>query len=122
MQNIAGSVAVNDFVRRQTKDSGKTYAENLTFEDIASYAEEQLASGNYKAGYRDGVILVQVAEELIHHFICPFVRVTEKTNLKATVVRRRPEEEPYIQLRALNGSSLKTSSVDLILYLSLIHI
>ena len=116
MKNISGSVAVNDFVRRQTKDSGKTYAENLTFEDIASYAEEQLASGNYKAGYRDGVILVQVAEELIHHFICPFVRVTEKTNLKATVVRRRPEEEPYIQLRALTGTTLKTGSVNLILY------
>ena len=62
MKNISGSVAVNDFVRRQTKDSGKTYAENLTFEDIASYAEEQLTSGNYKAGYRDGVILVQVDE------------------------------------------------------------
>ena len=116
MKNIAGSVAVNDFVRRQTKDSGKTYAENLTFEDIASYAEEQLASGNYKTGYRDGVVLVQVAEELIHHFICPFVRVTEKTNLKATVVRRRPEEEPYIQLRALTGTTVKTGSVELILY------
>ena len=116
MKNISGSVAVNDFVRRQTKVSGKTYAENLTFEDIASYSKEQLASGNYKAGYRDGVILVQVAEELIHHFICPFVRVTEKTNLKATVVRRRPEEEPYIQLRALTGTTLKTGSVDLILY------
>ena len=116
MKNISGSVAVNDFVRRQTKDSGKTYAENLTFEDIASYAEEQLASGNYKAGYRDGVILVQVAKELIHHFICPFVRVTEETNLKATVVRRRPEEKPYIQIRALNGTLLKTGSVDLILY------
>ena len=103
-------------MRRQTKDSGNSYAEYLTFEDIASYAEEQLASGNYKAGYRDGVILVQVDEELIHHFICPFVLVTEKTNLKATVVRRRPEEEPYIQLRALTGTALKTGSVDLILY------
>ena len=116
MKNISGSVAVNDFVRRQTKDSGKTYTANLTFEDIASYAEEQLASGNYKAGYRDGVILVQVAKELIHHFICPFVRVTEATKLNATVVRRRPEEKPYIQIRALNGTLLKTGSVDLILY------
>ena len=116
MKNISESVAVNDFVRRQTKDSGKTYSENLTFEDITSYAEEQLASGNYKAGYRDGVILVQVDEELVHHFICPFVKVTEKTKLKATVVRRRPEEEPYIQLRALTGTILKTGSVDLILY------
>jgi hypothetical protein len=32
------------------------------------------------------------------------------------MVRRRPQEEPYIQMRALNGTPLKTESVDLILY------
>ena len=36
MKNIAGSVAVNDFVRRQTKDSGKTYAIGLTYKEIAN--------------------------------------------------------------------------------------
>ena len=116
MKNISGSVAVNDFVRRQTKGSGKSYANNLSFEEIVKHAQDQLTNGNYKMGYREGVVLVQVTKELIHHFICPFVRVTEKTNLKATVVRRRPEEEPYIQLRALTGTTLKTGSVDLILY------
>ena len=116
MKIISGSVAVNDFVRRQTKGSGKSYANNLSFEEIAKHAQDQLTNGNYKMGYREGVVLVQVTKELIHHFICPFVRVTEKTNLKATVVRRRPEEEPYIQLRALTGTTLKTGSVNLILY------
>ena len=116
MKNISGRVAVNDFVRRQTKDSGKTYAKGLTHKEIANHAQDQLTNGNYKMGYRDGVVLVQVAEKLIHHFICPFVRVTEETNLKATVVRRRPEEEPFIQMRALNGVPMKTGSADLILY------
>ena len=116
MKIISGSVAVNDFVRRQTKGSGKSYANNLSFEEIAKHAQDQLTNGNYKMGYRDGVALIQVIKELIHHFICPFVRVTEKTKLNATMVRRRPEEEPYIQIRALNGTPLKTSSVDLILY------
>jgi len=116
MKNISGSVAVNDFVRRQTKGSGKSYANNLSFEEIAKHAQDQLTNGNYKMGYRDGVVLIQVIKELIHHFICPFVRVTEKTKLNATMVRRRSEEEPYIQIRALNGTPLKTSSVDLILY------
>ena len=116
MKNISGSVAVNDFVRRQTKGSGKSYANNLSFEEIAKHAQDQLTNGNYKMGYRDGVALIQVIKELIHHFICPFVRVIEKTKLNATMVRRRPEEEPYIQIRALNGTPLKTSSVDLILY------
>ena len=116
MKNISGSVAVNDFVRRQIKGCGKSYANNLSFEEIAKHAQDQLTNGNYKMGYRDGVALIQVIKELIHHFICPFVRVTEKTKLNAVVIRRRPEEEPYIQIRALNGTPLKTSSVDLILY------
>ncbi len=116
MKNISGRVGVNDFVRRQTKGSGKTYTKKLTFEEIAEHAQHQLAKGKYKMGYRDGVVLVQASKEIIHHFICPFVRVTEKTKLNAAVIRRRPEEEPYIKIRALNGYPLKTSSVDLILY------
>ena len=109
-------VSINNFVLRQEKGSGKTYTENLTFNNITSHAQEQLANGHYTGGYRDGVILVQVSKELIHHFICPFVKITEETKLKAIVVRRRPEEKPYIQIRALNGTLLKTGAVDLILY------
>ena len=116
MKNILGSVSVNEFVRRQVKGSGKTYAEGLTFKEIASHAQEQHSNGHYTEGYRDGVILVQVDKKLINHFICPFVKIDETTALKAEMVRRRPEEEPYIQLRALSGTPLKTGSVDLILY------
>ena len=116
MKYISGSVSVNEFVKRQIKGSGKTYAEGLSFEKIAQHAQEQLTNGNYKPGYREGVILVHVAKKLISHFTCPFVRITEETKLKATVVKRRPQEEPYIQMIALNGTPLKTGSVDLILY------
>ena len=116
MKKVLGSVSVNEFVKRQVKGSGKTYAEDLTFEGITSHAQEQLTKGCYTAGYRDGVLLVNVDNDLIHHFICPFVKIAEKTNLKAKLVRRRPEEQPYIQLRALDGIPLKTGAVDLILY------
>ena len=116
MKNSSGSVSVNEFTHRQVKENGKTYADGLTFEEIASHGEEQLKQGHYKEGYRDGVILVQVAPKLIHHFICPFVKITNETKLSATMVQRRPEETPYIQIRALNGTPLKTGSVDLILY------
>ena len=116
MKNISGSVAVNEFVKRQIKGSGKTYAEGLTFEEIVSHAQEQLSNGHYTEGYRDGVILVQLDKKLVHHFICPLVKITDDTKLKATVLRRRTQEEPYIQMRALKGSTLKTGSVDLILY------
>ena len=116
MKKKLGRVSVNDFVRRQVKESGKTYATGLTFEEISSHAEEQLIKGHYTEGYRDGVILVQTAPKLIHHFICPFTKITEITRLEAKIVRRRPEEKPYIQIRALNGTHLNTGSVDLILY------
>ena len=108
-------VKVNSFVRRQVKSSGKTYS-TLSFEEIASYAEAQLEKGNFKAGYRDRVILVNVEEKLVKHFICPFTRLTDDSQLTATMIRRRPEEEPYIQIRALNGIALTTGSVDLVLY------
>ena len=113
---IIQSVSVNDFVRRQSKDSGKSYVIDLSFKEIAQHAQCLLESGNFKPGYRDGVVIVQVDKILTHHFICPFVKITNETKLNATLVRRRPEETPYIQIRALNGTPLKTGSVDLILY------
>ena len=58
------TVSVNDFVYRQTKDSMKSYTENLSFDEIAIHAQRQLACGNFKKGYRDGVIIVQVEDKL----------------------------------------------------------
>ena len=110
------SVGVNRFVERQTKDSGKTYAKTLSFNEIADHASKQLAKGNYKNGYRDGVVLVNVDTKFIEDFVCPIVKIDENTNLIAEQVKRRDEEEPYIRIRALNGEPLKTSNVDLILY------
>jgi len=112
---LNNSVKVNSFVRRQVKSSGKTYS-TLSFEEIAIYAESQLKDENYKSGYRDGVILVNVEEKLVKHFICPFTHLSDDTQLVATMTRRRPEEEPYIQIRALNGNPLKAERVDIILY------
>ena len=106
---------MNSFVRRQVKSSGKTYS-TLSFEEIASYAEDRVKRGHYKSGYREGVILINVEGNLIAQFICPFTRLTDDTKLVATMTRRRPEEEPYIQIRALNGSPLKAESVEIILY------
>ena len=108
-------VKVNSFVRRQVKSSGKTYS-TLSFEEIASYAEKQLKKGNYKSGYRDGVILVAVENKFIKKFVCPFTHLSDDTQLVATIARRCPDEEIYIQIRALNGNPLKAGSVDLILY------
>ncbi len=109
-------VAVSNFVKRQIKGSGKTYAVGLTFDEIANHAEYQLNNGKFEKGYRDGVILVKVDNTLIHHFICPFVKITENTELKARITKRNNNETPYIQIRAVNCTPLNTGSAQLILY------
>ena len=50
-------VAVNEFVRRQTKESGKSFSSQLSFKDIALHAELQMSAGYFKEGYRQGVRL-----------------------------------------------------------------
>ena len=109
-------VAVNNFVRRQKYNSGKTYAKTLSFEEIAAHADKQFHSDNYRKGYRDGVVIVEVSKLLINDFVCPYVILDENTSLISKLVRRQPNEEPYIQVRALNGVMAKTGKVDLILY------
>lgn len=110
------TVAVNEFVRRQVKGSGKTYAQNCTFEEIADHALLRMEGGHFRKGYRKGVRIVEAANDFARHFICPFVKIDESTQLKVEWIRRRPEEEHYIQTRALNGEQAKTGKVEFILY------
>jgi hypothetical protein len=110
------SVGVNNFVRRQVEGSGKTYSPHLSFEEIAKYAEKQLAKDQFYVGYRDGVIIIKVDKKLNKNFVCPFVKIKKNTILESSLVQRQPREEKYIQTVALNGVPLKTGNVELILY------
>ena len=100
------TVGVNSFVRRQVKGSGKSYAVDLSFETMAHHAEERLnAPGNHIVpGYRDGVCLVRAEKKYCSHFFSPLIKIDENTELDARVVKRRNNEFPYVQLRALGGS------------------
>ena len=109
-------VSVNEFVKRQVRNSGKTYARTLSFEQVADHAGIQMKNKMYKPGYRDGVRVVMVDESLVGDFVCPFVELGEETKILSRLVRRRPEEEFYIQARALNGKPVKTGKVELIVY------
>ena len=112
------SVAVNNFVLRQIEGSGKTFCKNLTFQQIAEYAENQLNTNpsSIQPGYRDGVLLIQCEPKMNIHFESPMVKIDENTKLEAIVTNRRNEENPYIQIRALNGNPLKSGNVEIILY------
>ena len=112
------NVKASSFVKRQIKGSGKTYTDTMSFDQIASIAEENLNNNNYKEGYRDGVIIITLDKEISSEFICPLVKINENTDLMAKMVKRRKDEDYYIQIRALNGKELVTSTVDLILYRS----
>ena len=109
-------VAVNEFVRRQTKESGKSFSSQLSFEDIALHAELQMTAGHFKEGYRDGVRLVAAAADITKQFTCPFVKIDVTTELSAKYVQRRPNENFYIQVRAKAGTLLNAGKVELILY------
>lgn len=110
------NVAVNDFVRRQVKGSGKTYSPDLSFEDVTEHAETQMAAGEFKEGYREGVRIVSGSKEIAEKFICPFTKIDEQTELVSKVVKRRPDEEMYIQVRAVNAEPISTGKVEFILY------
>ncbi|MBL7047796.1 MAG: DUF3228 family protein [Candidatus Marinimicrobia bacterium] len=109
-------VAVNDFVRRQIKGSGKTYSDSLSFNAMAKDAEKQMGNGHYKEGYRDGVRIVTGSHSLTDQFICPFVKITVNTILVSSVVKRQIGEEAYIQTRAKSGNPLKAGCIEYILY------
>ena len=109
-------VAVNDFVRRQIKGSGKTYSKCLSFEEIAIDAELQMIKGHFKEGYRDGVRIVIGSETLLNKFVCPFVKLDSSTELKSKVVSRQKGEESYIQIRAKAGIPVEAGRIEYILY------
>jgi hypothetical protein len=112
------TVDVNEFVLRQVKGSGKTFSHDLTFDDIAKYAEKQLNDNENSIikGYRDGVVLIKCEPSMNKHFYSPMVKIDEQTKLESIMTKRRECENPYIQIRALSGELLPTGRVDLILY------
>lgn len=116
MLNYSMKVAVNKFVERQTEGSGKTYSKSLSFEFFANHAKEKLIKGEYIDGYRDGVRIIKLDKKYVEEVCCPYVRINNKTKLTASYIKRRNREEPYIQIRALNGIPLKAREVGLILY------
>ena len=110
------NIDINDFVRRQVKGSGKTYAKPLSFGLIAEHAESQMGKNYFSDGYRDGVRVVHVDQSIVEDFVCPYVKLDESIKIISKLVCRRPGEEPYIQTRAINGTLLIAHKVNLIIY------
>jgi len=111
------TVGVSNFVREQLKKSEKSEIINISLEDVTQLAEEKLNKNDFKEGYREGVVIIEASDnDFCKNFICPIVKINENTKLSCQLTKRRPEEENYIQIKALNGEKLKTTRVELILY------
>ena len=60
--------------------------------------------------------LIELKSDIAKNFICPLTKINSTTILSAKNVKRREEEEYYIQIRALTGKILPTQRVELVLY------
>jgi len=111
------TVGISDFIRNQMKKNGKSELVNITIEEVAEYAKKHLNKRNFKAGYRDGVVIIESKERSFYkNFKCPITKIDNDTKLTCKITKRRTKEDKYIQIRALNGKPLKTIGVELILY------
>ncbi|MAX12599.1 MAG: hypothetical protein CMG11_00835 [Candidatus Marinimicrobia bacterium] len=111
------TIGVSSFVREQIKKGGKSELFNISLEEVALAAEQKLNSGEFKNGYRDGVVIIEIADnQFCKNFVCPIVKIDQDTKLKCQLTKRRVKEKPYLQIKALNGNRLKTNLVEIILY------
>jgi len=107
-------VHVNSFVKRQTEDSPFSHTA-LSWEDVAWEAHCALCSGNYRPGYRDGVILVDLDPS--DHF-SGVVQLTDGSALGGAFEARRPGETPRKSVVAIGADKLPAVSTFVVLYSS----
>ena len=55
------TIGVSEFVREQVKRGGKSELLNISLEEVA-LAEKKLNNGEFKNGYRDGVVIVEITD------------------------------------------------------------
>ena len=106
------TVAMNDFALRHTAESKYSHFSG-SLDALTALAEKAIADGDTEAGYRDGVIIVNVASE---GFYTSVVKVDHNTTLRADFEARREGEDAYVQVVAENGDKVPAQSVQLVLY------
>lgn len=104
-------LGISDFVKRQTPESRFSHYEG-DWEKLRLLTEASFGAGAYRAGYRDGVVLVPVAPA---GFFSGIVPVKESTKLRSFLTRRRPEECPFIETVAC-GTKPPAMLVDVVCY------
>jgi hypothetical protein len=104
------SIAINEFVKRQTKQSRFSYFDG-TWEELL-----ELVINNYsnkKQGYRDGVNLVPVPCERFYTSIC---KIEKDSIFETKFESRRDGEEPIRRTIIKNGKKTPAKFVNIVLY------
>lgn len=104
------SFVISDFVRRQTKDSEFSYFDGSDDELLDLVTE---AYGNYKEGYRDGIVLVPVDPA---NFYSAVVALKPGDKLVGEYKARREGEKCTKTVHVVGGEKMPAKAVDIILY------
>lgn len=89
-------VACSEFVKRQTAESGYSHFDG-TWSQLETYVGAFFTKDRTRAGYRDGVVLVDLPPDLFYSAI---VSLNEKSKLTANYAPRREGEDPFIRISA----------------------
>lgn len=103
------TIALNDFVRRQTPASPYSHFTGSE-EELVELVSAHFSEG--KQGYKPGVLLVPVSPE---KFRSNVVSVTPQTELRAVFAARREPEARFLSVRA-KGEKAQAKHVFVVLY------
>jgi len=106
------SIKLNEFVKRQTKESEFSHF-NGTWDQLINKVIRNFEAGRITPGYRDGVILVQVEPD---DFFSAVVELEEGDKIEGEFKRRREGEEPRLSYRVTNKGKQQAKAVDVVLY------
>lgn len=104
------SVEINDFVKRQTKNSRFSYFDG-TWDELIKLVKSNFI--NHKKGYRDGVILISLQPENFYSSIC---KIERDSIFETKFEPRREGEEPIKRTIIKNGKKVPAKFVDIVLY------
>lgn len=107
MNTYVRKLAINDFVRRQTRDSEFSHFEG-TLTRVLELAMEHWSG-------LDGQAVVSVIVPAAG-FFCGVVRVTRSTQLESQLTRRQDIEERYISTLALGAQKVPGDETTLVFY------
>jgi hypothetical protein len=104
------SIAINEFVKRQTKNSRFSYFDG-TWEELIKLVQDNF--NNQMKGYRDGIILIPVPSDRFYTSMC---KIGKDSILESKFESRREGEEPIKRTVVKNGKKTLANFVKIVLY------